>query len=242
MTPSQHPPEQPQDSPLPQWGRMRPVGHAAANPAAAADATKQTPQPSAQTVAARRRAVRGLSLALIMLGTLLGFGLAALGRPWMGAIGLLPVLTGLAGYAAVHWGVHAALRPPHVAPSRPGRSWWWLPATFGILGLAAVGAAFGTDAATPETGSPWTVVWLVTAATLLTAAGLGCGLVAVSRLTVDDDDDAPLRKVDWDHEYPQRYPNQPRQPRPLYDSSWITGQSGSSHSHTQPPQNDPDQN
>ena len=49
--------------------------------------------------------------------------------------------------------------------------------------------------------------------------------MAASRLTVHDDDDAPLRRVDWAEEYPERFENRPpRRPGDGYDSSWIRGQ------------------
>lgn len=238
MNPHHDPPDPRSEQSLPQWGRMRPPHHGAhANTAPATPAAGN----SARAVAARRRAVRGLSFALIMLGVLLGFGLAALGRPWVGGIAAVPVLVGLSGFLAVHLGIPASLRFPNTHTPSPGRRWWWAPGSLTILGLAAVGGAFLSDGRATDAGSPWTILWLVTAATLFTAAGLGFGLVAASRLTIPDDDDAPLRKVDWDREYPLRYPDQPRDPGGLYDSSWITRGPKPSHSHKQQPPNAPEE-
>lgn len=238
MNAEHDPPDPRNEQPLPQWGRMRAPGESSRSPS---PSTPPTPAPSVRAVAARRRAVRGLSLALIMLGVLLGFGLAALGQPWVGGVGAVPVLVGLSGFVAVHLGIPASLRFPHTTTPNPGRGWWWAPICLSILGLAAVGAAFVADGTAAATGSPWTILWLVTAATLLTAGGLGFGLVAASRLTVPDDDDAPLRKVDWEREYPRRYPDRPTDPGGLYDSSWITGDPRSSQSHPQQPPNESDQ-
>lgn len=238
MSPHHDPTDPGSQQPLPQWGRMRPAGDTSKPPT---PTTQPTPATSARAVAARRRAVRGLSFALIMLGVLLGFGLAALGQPWVGGIGAIPVLVGLSGFVAVHLGTPTTLRFPHAHVASPGRGWWWAPIGLSALGLAAIGAAFVADGTAPETGSPWTILWLVTAATLLTAGGLGFGLVAASRLTIPDHDDAPLRKVDWDREYPRRYPDQPTDPGRLYDSSWITGTPRPSQSHTQRTPNEPDE-
>ncbi|MCT1601685.1 hypothetical protein M3E18_08950 [Kocuria sp. p3-SID1433] len=177
-----------------------------------------------RAVRARRRAVRGISLAMISLGLLLCASLSTTGRTVLGALGLLPAVLGAAGFLAVGMGVPAGLRLP-VREHRRGRALWLLPSAVLILALVFLGAAFWTDGAAPESGSPWTIVWLVSAATLVTFAGLSFGLVAASRLTVHDDDDAPLRRVDWAEEYPERFENRPpRRPGDGYDSSWIRGQ------------------
>lgn len=175
-------------------------------------------------IRARRRAVRGISLSLIALGILLAAGLSTLGGTPLSALGLLPAVLGGSGFLAVSLGVPASLRLPARGPARRGRALWLLPAGILVLAIAFLAAAFWADGAAPESGSPWTIVWLVSAATMVTFAGLGFGLVAASRLTAHDDDDAPLRAVDWAEEYPQRYPQRRTgQGRDLYDSSWIHG-------------------
>lgn len=234
---------QPQDDrALPQWERMRepgeqPHGESAvsrSHPAGSDSEISTAVSHDPRSVTARRRAVRGLSFALIMLGTLLGFGVAALGHPTLAAGGILPVLIGLCGFIAVQIGAPRSLRLPQDPARRPGRGWWWLPAILLLASVTAVGGALFTDAAGPESGSPWTMFWLVLAATLLTAGVLGLGLVATSRLSIVDDDDAALRKVDWAQEYPSRYQDRqrdrPRPPSGLYDSGWVTGTPPSSHS------------
>lgn len=176
-----------------------------------------------RTVRARRRAVRGISLALVSLGLLLAASLGRTGQPVLGALGLLPAVLGAAGFLAVSMGVPAGLRLP-AREHRRGRALWLLPSVILVLALAFLVAAFWTDAASPETGSPWTMVWLVSAATLVTFAGLAFGLVAASRLTVPDEDDAPLRRVDWGEEYPERFDRRRTGGRDDgYDSSWIRG-------------------
>ena len=50
-----------------------------------------------RTVRARRRAVRGISLAMISLGLLLCASLSTTGRTVLGALGLLPAVLGGAG-------------------------------------------------------------------------------------------------------------------------------------------------
>ncbi|KAA9395382.1 hypothetical protein FCK90_02990 [Kocuria coralli] len=221
MTSDSAVPHGPEDTPLPEWGRLRPPGSTPPPPPGNPDSADSRPDPP-EAVAARRRAARGLSFALIMLGVLVGFGLAALGHPLIGLTGLAPALAGAAGFLAVHLGIPRSLRLPETSRHRPGRSWWLLPASLLALGLAALSAVFVT-AGEPGPGNPWTILWLVTAATLLTAAALGFGLVAASRLSVPDDDDAPLRRVDWSEEYPRRYESRPRGPAGPYDSSWLTG-------------------
>lgn len=237
MTPTTGYSPGPQDDPLPQWGRMRPPGHHPPEPARS-DAAED-PHELQRTIAARRRATRGLSFALIMLGVLMGFGLAALNQALWAIAAVIPAVIGLSGFIAVHLGVPSGLRLPKNTGPSPGRSWWLAPAGLLVLGIGSLGAAFTTDAGSPETGSPWTIVWLVTAATLLTAATLGFGLVAASRLSVPDDDDAPLRHVDWSREYPHRFDDQPRRPGRHYDSSWITGNPRSSHSDRNRPSGEP---
>ena len=169
-----------------------------------AEDSVHAPSTDERTVRARRRAVRGISLAMISLG-------------------LLPAVLGAAGFLAVGMGVPAGLRLP-AREHRRGRALWLLPSAVLALALVFLGAAFWADGTAPESGSPWTIVWLVSAATLVTFAGLSFGLVAASRLTIHDDDDAPLRRVDWAEEYPERFEDRPRRrPDAGYDSSWIRG-------------------
>lgn len=227
------------DGHLPQWGRMRSEGSTQPE-SPGPPAPDAEPRTDPRDVAARRRAVRGLSFALVLLGILLASGMAAMGHPFLGAVGVLPALVGLSGFMAVHLGIPRPLRPTPNPPPHPGRAWWWLPVTLLAMGLAAILGAFVADASAPATGSSWTMFWLVAGATLLTAAGLGFGLVAVSRLSVTDDDDAPLRRVDWSQEYPRRYADSPRHPGGFYDSSWITRDASASHSRKNNPDGDRD--
>ncbi|ALB03860.1 hypothetical protein [Kocuria palustris] len=189
-----------------------------------AEDSVHAPSTDERTVRARRRAVRGISLAMISLGLLLCASLSTTGRSLLGALGLLPAVMGAAGFLAVGMGVPAGLRLP-AREHRRGRALWLLPSAVLALALVFLGAAFWADGTAPESGSPWTIVWLVSAATLITFAGLSFGLVAASRLTIHDDDDAPLRRVDWAEEYPERFEERPhRRPDDGYDSSWIRGQ------------------
>ena len=212
------------------WGRMRdeqPPAPPARDVSARGGPGQDDPSAGDRpAIRARRRAVRGVSFALISLGILLAVAFGASGRALLGALGLLPAILGAAGFLAVALGVPAVLRLPR-REHRPGRALCQLPGLVLALAIAFLAAAFWTDAASPETGSPWTIVWLVSAATLVTFAGLAFGLVAASRLTVpDDDDDAPLRRVDWDEEYPGRFGDEPGRPPEGdgYDSSWIRGE------------------
>lgn len=211
------------------WGRMRSEqpAHAPAEPFPAEPPPAAAPphrSADAGAIRARRRAVRGISLAMVSLGLLLAASLGRTGQTVLGALGLLPAVLGAAGFLAVSLGIPQGLRLP-AREHRRGRALWLLPTAVLLLALAFLGAAFWTDGTAPESGSPWTIVWLVSAATLVTFAGLSFGLVAASRLTVQDDDDAPLRRVDWAEEYPERFED--RRPRPGddgYDSAWIRGE------------------
>lgn len=207
------------------WGRMREPGDP--GPAAPGPTPPEAAPgpPSPQMIRARRRAVHGISMALISLGILLAASLSMSGSTLLGALGLLPAMLGAAGFLAVSLGVTASLRLPR--QRRRGRGLWLIPGAILLLAVAFLVAAFLTDAASPEAGSPWTIVWLVSAATLVTFAGLGFGLVAAARLTVPDDDDQPLHRVDWAEEYPQRYTEGRERGRPgpdHYDPSWIRGE------------------
>lgn len=204
------------------WGRMREPE----DPAPSGGTAPETgPRPlGTREIRARRRVVRGISMALVSLGILLAASLSMTGSTLLGALGLLPALLGAAGFLAVSLGVPASLRLPR--QRRGGRALWLIPGAILALAVAFLAAAFLSDATSPETGSPWTIVWLVSAATLVTFAGLGFGLVAAARLTVPDDDDQPLHRVDWAEEYPQRYAegrDRGRTDPDHYDSSWIRG-------------------
>lgn len=216
----------PQASPVGRWGRLRDPESTAPHGSPDPDIASRTP--SGREVVARRRMARGLSTALICLGVLLGASLGASGAPLLAAVGLLPLVAGVLGLLAVALGVPRALRRPTPAARRRGRALWLLGAVPLMLGLVLLAAAFLADASAPESGSPWTAVWLVGAATLVVFSGLAFGLVAVARLTVADDDDAVLRRVDWETEYPDRFGSDRDDDRPvgLYDSSWIRRDSG----------------
>lgn len=224
---TEHPHHDPADRAAPgqrgPWGRMRDEHPSPAEPRDDSAGTDLPADPP--PIRARRRAVRGISLALISLGILLGASLGTTGEPLLGSLGLLPAILGGAGFLAVALGVPASLRLP-AHERRRGRAVWLAPTAVLGLAIAFLLAAFWTDAASPEAGSPWTIVWLVSAATLVTFAGLGFGLVAAARLTVPDDDDAPLRRVDWTEEYPERFVGEDRRPPEAdgYDSAWIRGQ------------------
>src|SRR5690606_18983809 len=79
----------------PAYGQRRPPQHVPPR-----TAPRAARGPAASPRAARRMA-RGLSFTLVLLGLLLGGGLAALGHAWGWAVGALLGLPGLAGFVVV---------------------------------------------------------------------------------------------------------------------------------------------
>lgn len=173
---------------------------------------------------AARRMARGLSFTLVMLGLLIGGGLAALGSAWGWAIGALLVLPGLVGFAVVQAQLHPALRDASVPPLRSRSRLWLVPAGLLVLGALLLAGALGAQPLLAGTDRAHQVeeyvsVLVVSGMTLVVAAGLGFGLVAMASFTPVDDDDSPLRPTG----YAERLRRPARGPVDHYDSEWIRG-------------------
>ncbi|WP_298588753.1 hypothetical protein [uncultured Kocuria sp.] len=177
--------------------------------------------PAASPRAARRMA-RGLSFTFVMLGLLVGGGLAALGTAWGWVAGALLVLPGLVGFVVVQAQLHPALRDASVPPLRSRSRLWLIPSALLLLGALLLAGALGAQPLLAGTARAHLVeeyvsVLVVSGMTLVVAAGLGFGLVAMASFTPVDDDDSPLR--------PTGYAERLRRPAPglgdHYDSEWI---------------------
>ncbi|MFW3384699.1 UNVERIFIED_CONTAM: hypothetical protein RF648_01715 [Kocuria sp. CPCC 205274] len=177
--------------------------------------------PAASPRAARRMA-RGLSFTLVLLGLLLGGGLAALGHAWGWAVGALLGLPGLAGFVVVQAQLHPALRDASVPPLRSRSKLWLIPSALLLLGLLPLAGVFAVQPLLAGTtgahlADEYVSVLVVSGMTLVVAAGLGFGLVAMASFTPVDDDDSPLRPTG----YAERLRRPARGPGDLYDSEWI---------------------
>ncbi|MFI7482553.1 hypothetical protein ACH9EU_09045 [Kocuria sp. M1R5S2] len=173
---------------------------------------------------AARRMVRGLSFTLVLLGLLVGAGLAALGHSWGWAAGTPLVLPGLAGFVLAQR--HPALRDPAASP-RPRSRLWLIPWSLLLLGLLPLAGTFAVDPVPGGSGrgaeaGEHVAVLVVAGMTLVVAAAIGFALVAVASFTVRDDDDSPLRPTG----YAERDRRAGRDPGPgtpgnHYDSEWV---------------------
>lgn len=177
--------------------------------------------PSASPRAARRMA-RGLSFTFVMLGVLIGGGLTALGSAWGWAAGALLVLPGLVGFVVVQAQLHPALRDASVPPLRSRSRLWLIPSALLLLGTLLLAAVFGaqpvlTGTAREHLVDEYVSVLLVSGMSLVVAAGLGFGLVAMASFTPVDDDDSPLRPTGYAEDLRRSVPA----PREHYDSEWI---------------------
>lgn len=186
------------------------------------------PRPSPASPRAARRMARGLSFTLIMLGVLLGAGLAAQEVVWGWVVGALLAAPGAAGFVAVQAQLHPALRDPAVPPLRSRSRWWLVPAALLLLGLLPLAGAFAVGPALEGTAradlvDEYVSVLVVAGMTLVVSAALGFGLVAMATFTRPDDDDSPLR--------PTGYAERLRRtdPREHYDSDWIRRGRGPRH-------------
>jgi hypothetical protein len=183
------------------------------------DPPAPTPAPRASPRATRRMA-RGLSFTLVMLGVLLGAGLGALGESWGWAAGALLATPGAVGFVAVQAQLHPALRDPSAPPLRSRSRLWLIPSALLLLGCVPLAGVFAVEpllegTARAELVDDYVGVLVVCGMSLMVAAGLGFGLVAMASFTLPDDDDSPLR--------PTGYAERLRQPDPRehYDPEWI---------------------
>lgn len=177
--------------------------------------------PAASPRAARRMA-RGLSFTFVMLGLLVGGGLTALGTAWGWAAGALLVLPGLVGFVVVQAQLHPALRDASVPPLRSRSRLWLIPSALLLLGALLLAGALGIQPLLAGTARAHLVeeyvsVLVVSGMTLVVAAGLGFGLVAMASFTPVDDDDSPLRPTG----YAERLRRPAHGPGDHYDSEWI---------------------
>lgn len=200
----------------PEYGQRLPPQHVPPRTAPGADHN-----PAASPQAARRMA-RGLSFTLVLLGLLLGGGLTALGHAWGWAVGAVLALPGLAGFSVVQAQLHPALRDASVRPLRSRSKLWLIPSALLLLGLLPLAGVFavqpllaGTDGA--HLADEYVGVLVVSGMTLVVAAALGFGLVAMASFTPVDDDDSPLRPTG----YAERLRRPSRGPGDHYDSEWI---------------------
>lgn len=171
---------------------------------------------------AARRMARGLSFTLVMLGLLLGGGLTAVGHAWGWAVGALLVLPGLAGFVLVQAQLHPALRDASVPPLRSRSKLWLIPSALLLLGLLPLAGVFAVQPLLAGTtgahlADEYVSVLVVSGMTLVVAAGLGFGLVAMASFTPADDDDSPLRPTG----YAERLRRPVHDPGDHYDSEWI---------------------
>ncbi len=190
----------------------------------AARAAARPAAPRTTSPRAARRMVRGLSFTLVLLGLLLGAGLAAAGAGRWAAAGLPLVLAGAAGFTAVQAQLHPALRDPGTAPLRSRSKLWLIPAALLATGAACLAAVFAVGpapAGTPEgaLAEQWVSVLVVSGATLVVAAGLGAGLVATTSFTRPDDDDSPLRPTGYAEALRRRPAASAAE---LYDPGWVS--------------------
>lgn len=195
----------------PEYGRRAPRPEAPGRPAPA-------PAPPVSPRAARRIA-RGLSFTLVLLGVLVGAGTTALGHPWGWTAGALLTVPGVAGLLGVQARLHPALRDS-AAPPPPSRL-WLIPSALLLLGLAPLAAVFAVEpvlagTARTELVDEYVGVLVVSGMTLVVAAGLGFGLVAMASFTRPDDDDSPLRPTGYAERLRRR-----EDPRDHYDPEWI---------------------
>ncbi|WP_424346627.1 hypothetical protein [Kocuria sp. CH-021] len=200
----------------PEYGQRLPPQHAPSGPA-----PRGARGPAATPRAARRMA-RGLSFTLVMLGLLVGGGLTALGSAWGWAAGALLLLPGLVGFVVVQAQLHPALRDASVPPLRSRSRLWLVPSGLLLLGALLLAGALGTQPLLAGTSRAHLVeeyvsVLVVSGMTLVVAAGLGFGLVAMASFTPVDDDDSPLRPTG----YAERLRRPVHGPGDHYDSEWI---------------------
>ncbi|MFE7630303.1 hypothetical protein [Kocuria sp. NPDC057446] len=200
----------------PEYGQRLPPQHVPPRPAPSAARA-----PAASARAARRMA-RGLSFTLVLLGLLIGGGLTALGQAWGWAVGALLALPGLAGFVVVQTQLHPALRDASVPPLRSRSKLWLIPAVLLLLGLLPLAAVFAVQpllagTAGAHLADEYVSVLVVSGMTLVVAAALGFGLVAMASFTPADDDDSPLRPTG----YAERLRRPARGPADHYDSEWI---------------------
>lgn len=198
----------------PEYGQRLPLPHV---PPRAAPA----PAPTVSPRAARRMA-RGISFTLVLLGLLLGGGLAALGRPWGWAVGAVLVLPALVGFVGVQAQLHPALRDASVLPLRSRSRLWLIPAGLLLLGTIPLAGVFAVQPLLAGTAradliGEYVSVLVVSGMTLVVASGLGFGLVAMTSFTPLDDDDSPLRPTGYAERL--RKPGHPSGDH--YDSEWI---------------------
>jgi hypothetical protein len=171
---------------------------------------------------AARRMARGLSFTLVLLGLLLGGGLTTLGHAWGWVVGALLGLPGLAGFVVVQAQLHPALRDASVPPLRSRSKLWLIPSALLLLGLLPLAGVFAVQpllagTAGAHLADEYVSVLVVSGMTLVVAAALGFGLVAMSAFTPVDDDDSPLRPTG----YAERFRRPARGPGDHYDSEWI---------------------
>lgn len=200
----------------PEYGQRLPPQHAPSGPA-----PRGARGPAATPRAARRMA-RGLSFTLVMLGLLIGGGLTALGSAWGWVAGALLLLPGLVGFVVVQAQLHPALRDASVPPLRSRSRLWLVPSALLLLGALLLAGALGAQPLLAGTSRAHLVeeyvsVLVVSGMTLVVAAGLGFGLVAMASFTPVDDDDSPLRPTG----YAERLRRPVHGPGDHYDSEWI---------------------
>ncbi|MFF0990143.1 hypothetical protein [Kocuria nitroreducens] len=200
----------------PEYGQRLPPQHITSGTAPRADRS-----PAASPQAARRMA-RGLSFTLVLLGLLLGGGLTALGHPWGWAVGALLALPGLAGFTVVQAQLHPALRDASARPLRSRSKLWLIPSVLLLLGLVPLAGVFAVQpllvgTAGAHLADEYVSVLVVSGMTLVVAAALGFGLVAMASFTPVDDDDSPLRPTG----YAERLREPLRGPGDHYDSEWV---------------------
>jgi len=176
---------------------------------------------------AARRMARGLSFTLVMLGVLLGAGLTALGLRWGWTAGTLLVLLGIAGFVSVQAQLSPAFRDASAPPLRSLSRLWLIPSALLLLGLVALGAVFAVEPVLAGTArahlvAQWVTVLVVSGMTLVVAAALGFGLVAMASFTLRDDDDSPLRHTGYAEQLRRRERRDPGPPGPdYYDPGWV---------------------
>lgn len=171
---------------------------------------------------AARRMARGLSFTLVLLGVLLGTGLAALGHAWAWVAAVCLVLPGLVGFAGVQAQLHPALRDASARPLRSRSKLWLIPWSLLLLGLLPLAGTFTVEpalAGTPRADlvGQYVSVLVVSGMALVVAAVIGFALVATVSLTVRDDDDSPLRPTGYAGRSPGGVLGS------HYDSEWIRG-------------------
>ncbi|MFI7582716.1 hypothetical protein ACH9DO_02860 [Kocuria sp. M1N1S27] len=196
----------------PEYGQRLPLPHV---PPRAAPAPPISPR-------AARRMARGLSFTLVLLGLLLGGGLAALGRPWGWALGAALALPGLVGFVGVQTQLHPALRDASVPPLRSRSRLWLIPTGLLLLGTIPLAGVFAVQPLLAGTAradliGEYVSVLVVSGMTLVVASGLGFGLVAMTSFTPLDDDDSPLRPTG----YAERLRTARGGSGDHYDSEWI---------------------